>query len=676
MLNEKLIYCSDIPQDQLFSQPIRRRRGEYVKMERRTGENVGRPYQKDLDGLVATAEWADNVDVSALTESLACKTHLPLVAVGSGGSRTVACLSAMLHRHYTGQAAEDTTPLLVSGVPIMGRAIQLFTASGGNPDVLGCFSRLVTKEPETLTIVSSASSSPLALKAENFWFTNYFGFDGPVQGEGFVATNSILAQAIVMTRAYEGAFGISTASVASLLTDSRTDGWLTSMEEAVSNIGLKPHVVVLFGEFSMPAAVDLESKFSEVGLASVQLADFRNFAHGRHNWIDKNSADTLVISIEVGDDSRLAKRTLHLLPASTSILRITIDEQSTMGALLAMYAVMRLTGIYGKLRGLDPGRPGVPAYGSRLYRLNAWRIRDAGVSIPEISVVRKAQTSLAELRRTGDFDSWIGHFWSFVEILESQKFSALALDYDGTLCDQRDRFRGISDYMQMALVKVLKKHVPVTIVTGRGRSVGESLRNALPKCFWSAVKIAYYNGSELHLLDYEGVLDDTAGESKILKGLKEKIQTHPRMRGINMEVRRSQLTISASAYVPADLVHRIASDILSAEPIEGARVVTSTHSVDVLLATASKVAPLSSVERHLHHLCIGDSGCWPGNDFELLAQTGSLSVHRSSHLMDRCWHISPAGWRNSQSTLHYLASLRHSSFGFQIDRERLLSTRP
>ena len=645
-------------------------------MERQIGEIVGRPYQRDVDGLSETAEWADSVDVRELAESLTCKTYLPLIAVGSGGSKSVACLSATLHRHYTGQGAEETTPLLVSNISVRGRAIQLFTASGANPDVMGCFLRLVAKEPEALTIVSSASASPLALQAERFWFTSYFGFDGPIKGEGFVATNSILAQAIIMTRAYESAFGIQTPSVASLLASPKTLGWVTLIEEAILKVGLKPHVLVLFGEFGMPAAVDLESKFSEVGLASVQLADFRNFAHGRHNWIDKNSDDTLVISIEVGDDARLAKRTLHLLPATTSIVRITVDEQSTVGALLAMYSVMKITGVYGKLRGLDPGRPGVPAYGSRLYRLNAWPSQKTEISIPEISVVRKAQATLSELRRRGNLDLWLGHFWSFVATLESQRFSALALDYDGTLCDQRDRFLGIPTQMQKALTNLVKKQVPVTIVTGRGRSVGDALRKAIPKAFWSAVKVAYYNGSELRSLDFEGVLDDATGGSKILEELRARLLAHPTITGASIEVRRSQLTIAASANVPTEVVHRIASDVLFAEPIDGARVVASAHSVDVVLSTASKVAPLYSAGSDLRFLCIGDSGSWPGNDFELLTQAASLSVHRTSHLIDRCWHISSAGSRNSQSTLHYLASIKHSSSGFQIDRERLLSTSP
>src|SRR6185437_1118634 len=173
------------------------------------------------------------------------------------------------------------------------------------------------------------------------------------------------------------------------------------LEDAVRQIGLRSHVIVLFGEFGMPAATDLESKFSEVGLASVQLTDFRNFAHGRHNWIDKHPHDTVIISIEIGDEAHLATRTLRLLPVETPVVRITVQQESTLGALIAMYSVMRLTGVFGQLRKLDPGRPGVPAYGSRLYRLNAWPARLSSISIPEISVVRKAGAPITELRQSG-----------------------------------------------------------------------------------------------------------------------------------------------------------------------------------------------------------------------------------------------------------------------------------
>ena len=636
---------------------------------------MGRPYQRDLDGLSLTAEWADAANITTLVESIAHNASLPLVAIGSGGSRSVACLAAMLHRHYTGQASEETTPFLISNSEVKGRTVQIFTASGSNPDVLGCFAQIVANEPEALTVISSASSSPLSLRAQNYRFTEYFGFEGPVQGEGFVATNSILAQSILMTRAYEGAFGIVTQSVSALLQSAKITERLSALEDSVRSVGTKSHIIVLFGKFGLPAAMDLESKFSEVGLASVQLADFRNFAHGRHNWIDKHLDDTLVISIEIGDEAQLAKRTLHLLPPAVPVVRLTIEEPSTTGALLAMHSVMRMTGTYGKLRGLDPGRPGVPAFGSRLYRLNAWSSRRGEDSIPEISVVRKAQSSLAELRRTGKLDEWMFHFWTFIEALETQKFSALALDYDGTICDRRDRFVGVPEAMRSCLEGLLRKGIPIIVVTGRGRSVGEALRAAIPEHFWPSVRVAYYNGSESHPLDFTGVLNDASTGNETLEELRSRIQAHPSTRSLSVEVRRSQLTIATNASMAPEHVHRIVSDMIETESVKGARVVTSAHSVDLLLATASKLIPLQQ-SRDLHYLCIGDSGSWPGNDYELLAQVPSLSSHRTSHLLDRCWHISPAGWRNSQSTLHYLASLRHSSSGFQMDRGRLLSVNP
>lgn len=637
---------------------------------------MGRAYQIDLDGLIATAEWADNVDVSPLAASIAHNSHRPLTAVGSGGSKSVACLSALLHRRYTGQAGADITPLLVADWDLRGHSVQIFTASGANPDVLGCFSRVVAKEPEGLTVISSTSASPLSSRANGYWYTDYFGFDGPIKGEGFVATNSILAQSVVMTRAYEQAFGIVTQSISECLKGFGVAQKLALMESTVRKIGLRRHALVLFGEYGQPAATDLESKFSEVGLASVQLTDYRNFAHGRHNWIDKHLDDTVVISIEVGEESRLASRTLRLLPDEVPIVRITIDETGSVGSLIALYAVIRLTGVYGQLRNLDPGKPGVPPYGSRLYRLNAWGSRNSLYSIPEIAIMRKAQASIAALKRSGGFEAWMSRFWSFLEAIEAIEYTGIALDYDGTICDRRDRFAGVAAPVREAIVSVIERGVPITVITGRGRSVGHALREAIPQSCWNNIRVAYYNGSELHPLAFDGVLADSLVTSTILDELKVQIEAHPSLKSLKVEMRRNQLSIATGIYMSAEAIHKTVFDILSADSIEGARVMTSAHSVDVLLPAASKLTPLLRPSGVSNFLCIGDSGEWPGNDFELLSQVGSLSCHRTSRLPDRCWHISPVGWRNSQATLHYLASLRHSSSGFRIDRERLLSHHP
>ena len=581
----------------------------------------------------------------------------------------------MVHRHYTGKPAEESTPLLSTHAGLNGRQVQLFTASGANPDVLGCFSELVVQEPVALMILSSASTSPLSSRAEKHWFTEYFGFDGPFEGEGFVATNSILAQVVIMKRAYEAAFNVPGESVIQNLEDAATADWLTDLEVSLERLGTKRHLLVLFGELGRPAALDLESKFSEVGLASVQLADFRNFAHGRHNWLDKHPDDTLVVSIEIGHEATLATRTLRLLPSAIPILRLTTRQDSHVGSIIAILAVMKLTGVFGLLKGLDPGRPGVPSYGSKLYRLNAWSPRNLKISIPEISIARKAHLSLDELHRSAKIDEWMVHFETFVKTLSTLTFTALAIDYDGTLCDQRDRFRGISIPVRDGLETLLKMQIPILLITGRGKSVGSALRGAVAEKFWDLIQVAYYNGSEVQPLSFDGELDRLPAPDSILPHIASQLSSHPLLKDLKFEVRRSQLTITATPQIPPCSLHSVVSDLLSPFAEPGLRVVTSAHSVDILLREASKRLPLKDKGPNDRYLCVGDGGEWPGNDYELLQEPGSLSCYQTSYKLDCCWHISPPGFRNSQSTLHYFSCLQRNSRGFGINVERLVTGR-
>jgi hydroxymethylpyrimidine pyrophosphatase-like HAD family hydrolase len=636
---------------------------------------LGKPYIKDLDSLLSTARWAESVDVSALSTAIGRKSSFPLLAIGSGGSQSVACFAAMVHRHYTHKAAEETTPLLSIKAGVTGRAVQIFTASGANPDVLGCFSQMVVEEPEEVTVLSSASSSPLSDRAAMFSFTEYFGFDGPFEGEGFVATNSILAQVILLKRSYEQAFGNPSVSVVGSLENPVTESWLLHLEASLKEIGSKQHLVVLFNELGKPAAIDFESKFSEVGLASVQLADFRNFAHGRHNWIDKHLLDTLVVSIEVGSESVLASRTLRLLPPVMPTLRVSVAEEGHVGSVIAMFAVMRLTGIFGSLRGLDPGRPGVPSYGSKLYRLNAWPSRNLKISIPEISIVRKSRQPLEDLRRSSDIDLWMEHLTSFTKALGAVKFDALAIDYDGTLCDQRDRLKGICVAVAGALASLLRSNVPILVITGRGRSVGMALRNAISKSKWDLIRVAYYNGSEIRPLSFDGALDSAADPNRELSLVIETLKTHPRLRGLVIEARRSQVTVAATAALPPLALHSLISDLLSRNAGSGLTAVTSAHSVDILASGISKRNPIRLDSPKQNYLCVGDSGEWPGNDYDLLQEPGSLSSHRTSQRLDSCWHISSPGSRNAQSTLHYLSCLQAVNGGFGVNVERLVTGR-
>jgi hypothetical protein len=634
---------------------------------------LGKPFARDLDKLMTTIQWAATIDVTRLALAVARAGAYPLLAIGSGGSQSVASFAAVLHRHYTGMAAEETTPLCSVHAGVKGRSVQIFTARGGNPDVLGCFSRLVAQEPEELMVLSCAESSPLAQLLANHWFTEYFGFQGPFEGEGFVATNSILAQMVLLLRAYAKAFGTNVEDIAELLGGAVAASWLVSLEESLLKIGLRRHVLVLFNELSKPAAVDIESKLSEVGLASVQLADFRNFAHGRHNWLDKYPSDTLMISIEIDEDQLLAARTLRLLPADIPVLRLKVPLALHLGSILAISAIMRLTGVFGKMRGLDPGRPGVPGYGSRVYRLNAWSSATHKTTIAEISIVRKSRQGLNVLHDELRLEEWQGHFAAFTKSLGAYRFSHLALDYDGTLCDERNRCTGLSVEVSKALESVLSKGLQVLVVTGRGRSVGSALRQGIKKNRWGLVQVAYYNGSDMRPLSFELLPSEGTVAGNGLEPAMEVLRLHPHLRHAKIEMRKSQFTVSAAPRFSPLMLHELVSDLLPPKAFPGLNIVASAHSVDVLAPGVSKVIPLKNGMPDAKFLCIGDSGERPGNDFDLLQEPASLSSHRTSQRLDSCWHIAPAGSRHSQSTLHYLSCLEEVSGGFGMDVTRLVT---
>jgi fructoselysine-6-P-deglycase FrlB-like protein len=161
-------------------------------------------YESELAQLPETYEWAVQTPIDHLVSSLHAIPSLPLVAVGSGGSFTTAEFAATLHRERTGILASAQTPLEAAAAALAFRsmAVLLATAGGKNPDVLGAFQHLVTREPRRFLVLCLSSRSPLARVAAKFRFVDFIEIDLPSGKDGFLATNSLLASVVLLTRAY------------------------------------------------------------------------------------------------------------------------------------------------------------------------------------------------------------------------------------------------------------------------------------------------------------------------------------------------------------------------------------------------------------------------------------------------------------------------------------------
>ena len=75
-------------------------------------------------------------------------------------------------------------------------------------------------------------------------------------------------------------------------------------------------------------------------------------------------------------------------------------------------------------------------------------------------------------------------------------------------------------------------------------------------------------------------------------------------------------------------------------------------------------------------LCIGDQGCWPGNDHELLSTPLSLSVNVTSADPERCWNLAPCGISESRATIGYLRLLNPTRGGLRFAASKARRRKP
>jgi hypothetical protein len=238
----------------------------------------------------------------------------------------------------------------------------------------------------------------------------------------------------------------------------------------------------------------------------------------------------------------------------------------------------------------------------------------------------------------------------------------VVLDYDGTLCETKQRQQGLSTEVAAALTRIARAGLTIGIITGRGKSVREDLQRELPASLWKKFLIGYYNGSDIASLE-DTTRPLTGNCCEGLAQIEAFLKCNHALAGVcDYEARPSQIQVNPSSLRPITHVWEVLQHSITATSSR-ASVVRSGHSFDVLADGVSKRAILDKLRQVSHEaiLCIGDSGRWPGNDFALLTDEFSLSVHEVSSDLKTCWNLARPGERGVAATLYYLRSLRPSS---------------
>ncbi|MBT9332051.1 hypothetical protein [Paracidobacterium acidisoli] len=620
-----------------------------------------------MNQLEATYKWALEVDIAEFSKEMRGVGESPLLAIGSGGSLSTACLIASLEQQRRGNFAAFDSPLLASGNPLVLADTRIFivSARGRNPDVLGFARNVIAAEPTSVTSLCCMKGCPLTDVVDSFNRGKGLEFASPAGKDGYLATNSLVAMNTIVARAYGGGSDLP-PRYRELFDPS---GLRQSLAERHQDIPLvqSDELLLLFGPDTRPAAVDFESKFHESGLANVQLADYRNFAHGRHLWLAQRPNTTVILFV-CPNDKAIADATLKLLPKSVHNIRIETPLSGIAATFAMQAAVFEIVSAYGEDRGRDPGRPAVPPFGRKLYHLNVFP--QAAKDVRSASVLRKQcarrKVGLPEL----SVEQWEGVYDDFRKRISGLRFTQCVVDYDGTICDHRDRFTGIGANTAKSLISLLDGGFPLGVATGRGKSVRETLRRALPKRLWHLVTVAFYNGAVVLPLSSN---QDLNGDTESAPALVEVAQVikEGNLPAIKVTVRPVQVTLELEDATSAEPLWRLASALLSKAGRTNVRVVASSRSVDIVTAETSKLNILKSMpgatrSSGTETLFIGDRPAWPGNDFELLAGPGSLSVDEVGFDLETGWNLAPAGVSGSAALVYYFGQIKKSTKHFRL----------
>ena len=450
------------------------------------------PYELELSHLDETLQRATNAEVKGLMAAIAGASEASIIAVGSGGSFTVASLLCKLHESYTGRVSRAVTPLELICNPTLAATSPIFlvSAEGKNPDILEALQRAREHSSRTVHVITNRGNSPLMERASLLHDVTPHVFE-LTEKDGYLATNSLVLDATLVARAYgelDGQeFPISIESEKLEFDGLPLRRWLESSSPFIREAVNRRSLIVVFSPRLRPIAEDLESKLSEAALLFCQLCDFRSFAHGRHLWLTDRSNDCALLVVTEKETDDLWADMKPQLPEGVPVLCLPLDNSKPKDLIAGLIAEMHLVSEIANQAGRDIAKPTVSAFGKRLYYADL----PALIPSPAEDATRGEPSKYEVLgahwptpRRSGK----IRRALEAMELaFERQLFRAIVFDYDGTLCSSNDLDLPPPEAVVSQIVRLASAGVIVGIASGRGGSIAEHLTEIIDSSLWDKI---------------------------------------------------------------------------------------------------------------------------------------------------------------------------------------------
>ena len=269
----------------------------------------------------------------------------------------------LLHQS-AGSISKAITPLEFAGHTAIEResSVLIISVGGNNSDALSAFEIAQALDPENIGVMCASTGGKLAGMARRAGNVAVHEATPPTGRDGFLATNTLVSSMVWLLRSHRVTYTprYAVPNFSELGSES------VICAEPFRNVST---VIVMYDYWGKAAAVDAESKLAEGGLANVQLVDYRNFAHGRHNWIRKNGGATGMLAFVTPQCRALVESTLGLVPSHVPAVSICSRFFGPAASVDLMVQGMKLVWLVGTLTGTDPGRPKIADHGKKMHHI-------------------------------------------------------------------------------------------------------------------------------------------------------------------------------------------------------------------------------------------------------------------------------------------------------------------
>ncbi len=639
-------------------------------------------FSTKLDDIRETLRLGLSSDVNSLSVALLSGASGLGMAVGSGGS-TISAEYLRVCRNTLGSSPTLVqTPMeFVLGLEELSQAqVYLFSAGGNNPDILAAHDAAVVRSADAIHVVTNNAASELARRcaASQKSFLHVLPVADPK--DGFLATHSLMSTVAALLTASDR---VSNHAIDGTLADRYlfdADEILArqsrqSLTQTFASLRRSDTILLLHDPRLMPVGLLIETSVWEAGLCGVQRTDHRNFAHGRHVWLEKRPAETMLISLAGAETRAIWKNIDRSVPSD--IRRFSIDLgncgrfQNAIGILRALTIVEAL----GRATGIDPGKPGAGPFAKNIYESPG--LEKLAEELPAAVRHKRASMLSCDDPDSGNVDL-LQSLAALKARFMSGTFAGVVLDYDGTIVSAEGRYDSPGAEIVAELNRLLDEGVRLAIATGRGGSAGEQLRNVIPNTHHAKILVGYYNGAYIRSLDID-IRSDPPPADAVITQVIAWLDRNPNLFKKH-KFRKSAVQAAIEISDLKDVVEfqrRLFSEFGDAADVRMSR---SAHTVDICLKRTCKTAVVNALAYLVDApaesiLCIGDRGEPFGNDYAMLGMPYGISVDQVCGRPDVCWSFFGRSKTGPRALLHILRALSRGPDGLtKLDVDTLSNT--